>query len=290
MADISARITRKSLAAKRKAAVKTIKQQAKEKIREVQIEYNTNPERLKAKAQEKELRQQLRLQRANARLAYNSRHPREFSLGEDLFNSISHGIGAGLSVAAIVLLVVRAVSHAPEGNIPVSTYVSSFAVFGASLFVLYMFSTLYHAVTPYLARKIFSVLNHDAVYFLIGGTATPYLLTKAPGSPGLVAFIILWSLCAALIVLYSVFGAHMRAFSVFTYFVLGWVYILAFVFYPLGTTLPAVSEALLLAGGLAYTAGGVFFLMRKIKWTHSIFHLFVLAGSILHFFSVFYSV
>ncbi len=287
MADISARITRKSLNAKKKAAIKTIKAQAKEKIREVKIEYNVNPERIKAKAQEKAQKQELKMQKANARLAYNERQSRQYTFGEDLFNSISHGIGAGLSVAAIVLLILRAVFHCPEGE-SVSQCVVGYTIFGASLFIMYMFSTLYHAITPYMARKVFSILNHDAIYILIAGTATPFILTKIPAGTDIVALSCVWGICAALVVLYSVFGSRLRGFSFFTYVVLGWIMVLCFGLGTFAGNLNNLSRTLLITGAISYSVGGLFFLMQKTRWTHSISHLFVLAGSILHFFSVYY--
>ena len=288
MADISLRITKKSLKAKRKAAIKTIKAQTKEKIRAIKMEYAVNSERKKIKAAERAQKKELRIQKANARLAYNERQPRQYTLGEELFNSISHGIGAGLSVAAIVLLVIRAVFHTPAGS-STALYVTSFSIFGASLFILYLMSTLYHAITVPGARKVFSVLDHDAIYILIAGTYTPFVLTKIPSSAGIAICASVWGICAALIALYSVFKSRLRSFSVFTYLVLGWLIISVFTFYPLGTVLSNTCRAMLFAGGAAYTVGGVFFLMRKYKWTHSIFHLFVLGGSVLHFFAVYFS-
>ena len=134
MGDITRRITRKSLKAKRKAAIKTIKAQAKEKIHQIKVDYSMDAEKKKEKAAEREHKRELRAQKANARLSYNARQPRPFTLGEDVLSSIANGIGAGLSVSAIVLLVIRAYFYAPAAQ--KSTYISTFAVFGSSLFVL----------------------------------------------------------------------------------------------------------------------------------------------------------
>ncbi len=287
MADISARITRKSLAAKRKAAIKTIKAQAKEKIREVKMEYNSNPERLKAKEAEREQKKALRLQKANARLAYNARQPRQYTLGEDIFNSVSHGIGAGLSVAAIVLLIIKAALHTPA-EFNKSVIVTGVTLFGSSMFVLYLFSTLYHAITALTARRVFSVFNHNAIYLLLAGTATPYILTLVPAEARLLTFILVWSITIVFIALYSVFGARLRSFSVFTYIVIGLALTIAFGLSSLSAPLNTFSRVMLLLGCAVYLVGGIFFFMRKYKWTHCIFHMFVIAGSILHFFSVYY--
>lgn len=286
MADISEKITRKSLRAKKHAAIKTIKAQAKEKIREVKIQYAKNPERKQARIHEREQRKALHVQRENARLAYNARQPRQYSLGEDLFNSISHGIGAGLSVAAIVLLILRALKCAPEGQTVL--YVTSFTLFGASAFFLYIMSTLYHALTPYGVQKVFSVFNHTSIYLLIAGTYTPFALTTIGGLRGWIIFGLIWGFAGLGIIFYSVFGGRMRNISVVTYIIMGWL--IVSVFGNLSENLPQISIAMLISGGVAYTIGCVPYFMKQTKWAHSIFHLFVLFGSILHFFSIYYSV
>ena len=169
---------------------------------------------------------------------------------------------------------------------PDETVEGSFTIFGSSLFILYMMSTLYHAITPYGARKVFSIFNHICIYILIAGTYTPFILTRVHGSTEWVIFCLIWGLCIALAVLYAVFGARMRSFSVFSYVVLGWLFILVLGFIDPTDRISTVSQAFVIAGGVAYTVGGGFFLLRRYKWTHSIFHMFTLAGSILHFFAV----
>ena len=136
MADISAKITRKSLKAKRRSAIKNIKDQAKEKIREINIEYAEDPALKRSRQSNKEQRKAYRAQKRNARIAYNVRQPRLYTLGEDVFNSVTHGLGAGLSVAALVILVVSACLNAPATIKPL--YVCAMSLFGASLFILYM--------------------------------------------------------------------------------------------------------------------------------------------------------
>lgn len=286
MADISGKITRKSLKAKKRAAIRTIKAQAREKIKEVKIQYARDPERQKAKVTERERKKAMRVQKENARLAYNARQPRQYSLAEDLFNSISHGLAAGLSVAAIVLLIVRAAMYAPAGHR--GLYVTSFTIFGVSLFLLYIMSTLYHALTPYGVRKVFSILNHTSIYLLIAGTYTPFALTTIEGAAGWIMFGVIWGIAVLGIVLYAVFGAKLRNVSAVTYIIIGWVFI--FAYNPLVAKLPQISIVMLICGGLAYTASCPFYFMKKYKWSHSIFHLFVIAGSIMHFFSIYYSI
>ena len=287
MADISAMIRRKSLQAKQKAAIRTIRQQAKEKIRAVKLAYAENPEEAAQKLREGANRKAGRMQRWNARLAYIERQPKEYSLGEDLVSSISHGIGAGLSVAAIVLLVLLAVFHAPLESR--SLYTVSYVIFGAFAFILYMMSTLYHALTPYGARKVFSILTHDSIFALIAGTCTPFVLTVLGGTVGWVLFFVIWGIAGIGIALYSVFHSKLRYISVLVYIVLGWLFIVLFALTPLTARLPSLSRAMLISGGTAYTVGGIFYLFPQHKWTHCIFHIFTLAGSILHFFSVYFS-
>ena len=282
MADISAKIRRKSLAAKKKAAIKTVKSQAKEKIRELKLQYDENPERIRAREEEREQKKNLRIQKENARINYSSRQSRPFSQGEELFNAISHGIGAGLSAAAIVLLVVRACIKSPvEAR---SVYVTSFAIFGATLFILYMMSTLYHSLIPYGARKVFSILTHIAIFTLIGGTYMPFLLTSL-GNKGVTVFIVLWSIIAVLSILYAVFGRRLSSLSFLIYFVMGWT---LFALCQTTGDVPDHSMILLLVGGILYTAGGFFFLLRRFPLGNCIFHILAMGGSIIHFFSVFY--
>lgn len=286
MGDISRRITRKSLKAKRKAAIKTIKVQAKEKIHQIKVDYSMDAEKKKQKFAEKEHRKELRAQKANARLSYSARQLRPFTLGEDLLSSITNGIGAGLSVTAIVLLVIRAVFLSPESQKTV--YVSSFAVFGASLFILHLMSTLYHAISFLAARKVFSVFNHCAIYLFIGGLYTPFLLTRLSGAASTTSCAVVWGLCAFLIVLYAVFGERLHTFAVFTYIAFSAVFAAA----VLSGNIPVekLAAVFLFTGAAVYTVSLILFLMRNYKWTHSIFHLLSLGAAVLMFFSIYYLV
>src|SRR5574344_182729 len=268
MADITNKISRKSLKLKKKYAIKTVKDQAREKIHDIKIQYAKNPDRQQAKVAEHERRKALHVQKANARLAYNARQPRQYTLAEDLFNSISHGVGAGLSVAAIVLLILRALTYAPEGKTVL--YVTSFTIFGVSCFVLYIMSTLYHALTPYGVRRLFSIFNHTSIYLLIAGTYTPFALTTIEGMTGWIVFGVIWGLALVGIIMYSVFGSRMRNVSVATYIIMGWL--IVFAFNPIVAKLPRISLAMLISGGVAYTVGCIFYFMKKYRWTHSIFH------------------
>jgi len=211
--------------------------------------------------------------------------PKPYKLDEEIANAITHGLGALLAIVALVILIVRAVLFAPAGE--TSYYVAAFSVFGFSMFFLYLMSTLYHSLLRTRAYPVFERLDHSAIYVLIAGTYTAYCLTALRGSVGWWIFGLIWALAIAGISFYAVFGSRLRVISVFTYILMGWIIVLAA--NPLQESISRISWMLLLAGGVVYTAGAIIYALRKIRWTHPVWHLFVLGGTVLHFFSVFYS-
>lgn len=215
----------------------------------------------------------------------HEKNKKRYSTGEEIANAITHGIGAGLSVAGLVLLVIKAAFYAPAEY--KASYITGFALFGSSLIVMYLFSTLYHAL-PLRAKKVFGIFDHVAIYILIAGTYTGFCLSVLHGALGWVIFGIIWGLAAIGIVFYSVFGSKAKIASVITYIIMGWI--IMFAVRPLKQVLPPLSFLLLTLGGIVYTLGCVFYTMKKYKWMHSIWHLFVLGGSVLHFFSLFFSI
>lgn len=271
--------------------VREIKEQSKNRIRQIKDSAKKEIQQVKmeayaalkpAKAARKLDRQQERLERK----AYEATIPKRYSIGEEIFNSVTHGVGAGLAVAATVLLIVRAVLYAPaDGR---GFYVTSFAIFGASLVVLYLMSTLYHALTPYGAKKIFAIFDHSSIYLLIAGTYTPFCLTTLRGSVGWMLFGIIWGLAVVGMTFYAIFGSRMRILSAITYVLMGWLVV--FAFKPMVQNLNPLSLKLVLAGGVAYTVGCIFYALKKIKWMHCIWHIFVMFGSVFHFFAVYFSV
>lgn len=208
---------------------------------------------------------------------------KRYSLGEEIVNAITHGIGAGLSIAALVLLIVRAAKYAPSDLR--ASYIVGYTIFGSSLIILYLFSTLYHAL-PLKTKKVFGIFDHCSIYILIAGTYTAYSLTVLHGAVGWTIFGIIWGLAVLGIVLYSIFGSKVRILSVITYIPMGWLII--FAARPLKAQLSAFSFKFLILGGVIYTAGCIFYAMKKIKWAHAIWHLFVIGGSIMHFFSLYF--
>lgn len=211
--------------------------------------------------------------------------PKPYKLDEEIANAITHGLGALLAIVALVILIVRAVLFAPAGE--TSYYVAAFSVFGFSMFFLYLMSTLYHSLLRTRAYPVFERLDHSAIYVLIAGTYTAYCLTALRGSVGWWIFGLIWALAIAGISFYAVFGSRLRVISVFTYILMGWIIVLAA--NPLQASISRISWMLLLAGGVVYTAGAIVYALRKIRWTHPVWHLFVLGGTVLHFFSVLYS-
>ena len=210
---------------------------------------------------------------------------KRYTCGEEVANAITHGIGAALAVAALVLLIVRAAYYAPQGH--TAAYVTGFTLFGSSLIILYLVSTLYHAL-PQGAKAVFGILDHCSIYVLIAGTYTAFCLGPLYGSVGWTIFGIIWGCAVVGIVCYAVFGSRIRVLSFITYIPMGWL--ILFALRPLKSSLPLISFKFLVIGGMLYTLGTVFYALKKVKWMHSVWHLFVLAGSIMHFFSIFFSI
>lgn len=274
-----------------RAKIKALRKTAKAEIKEIRKNKRNNIRQLKAEtfAQKKPAKAALKEQKAIAKAqkkAEEAAIPKRYSIGEEIFNSVTHGIGAGLAVAAIVLLAVRAAVYAPQGA--KGYYITSFVIFGASMFILYLMSTLYHALTPYGAKKVFAIFDHSCIYLLIAGTYTPFCLTTLHGAIGWVLFGIIWGLAIAGMTFYAIFGSRMRILSAVTYVLMGWLVV--FAFKPMAQNLNRISLVLLIVGGATYTVGCIFYALKKIKWMHSIWHIFVIFGSILHFFSVYYSI
>lgn len=203
---------------------------------------------------------------------------RKYSTGEEIANAITHGIGALLAIAALVILVVVA---AMRGTV---WHVVSFSVFGSTLVLLYFSSTLYHSITHVRAKHIFHKFDHISIYLLIAGTYTPFCLTVLRGWVGWTVFGVVWG-CAIIgtVVKAITVGKHVKL-STLLYVLMGWVIVLAFK--PLYEAMTFNGLALLIAGGLSYTAGTIFFLRDHVKYNHSAWHLFVIGGSVLHFFAV----
>ncbi len=205
---------------------------------------------------------------------------RSLTTGEEIFNSISHGIGVLLSIVALVILVVRASKHGDAWHLV------SFSIFGGSLVLLYLSSTLYHSFTKKELKNLFARFDHAAIFVLIAGTYTPYLLTVLRGTLGWILFGIIWGVALAGVVIRSIYLTKFRKLMVAVYVIMGWMFVIAAG--PMIHNLTTTSLLFLLLGGLSYTIGVVFYVWRNLKYGHGIWHLFVLAGSIFHFFSIYF--
>lgn len=201
-----------------------------------------------------------------------------YSFADELASSVIHGIGIVLSIAGLAILVAFAALH---GN---ALTVVACAVFGTSLVLLYTASTLYHSIPVATAKPALRALDHIAIYVLIAGTYTPFTLIALPGAWGWGLFVAVWTLALAGSALELGLLKRYHKLAVLLYVGMGWIGIIAFE--PLSQYLQTGGMLLLLGGGAAYTLGVPFYLWRRLPYHHALWHVFVLAGSVLHFLAV----
>ena len=194
--------------------------------------------------------------------------------GEEIANSISHGIGAALAIAATPILIISAVRQND------TALVIGSAIFGATLINLYLSSTIYHALAINRAKRVFNVLDHAAIYLLIAGTYTPFTLGVLRGPWGWTLFGMVWGCALGGVLLKTVGRMWTGKWSTILYVAMGWLVVIALK--PLWELMPASGLIWLLGGGLFYTAGVAFFVMDRIRYGHFVWHLFVVAGSACH--------
>ena len=207
---------------------------------------------------------------------------KHYSQLEEKLNISSHALGLILSVAALVLLVIRATQHGD------AFHIVSFSVFGASLIVLYAASVVYHSVQEPKVRSRLRIFDHSSIYILIAGSYTPYALVTLNGVIGWILFGVAWSIALSGVILKLFFTGKYNLLSTMMYVAMGWMVI--FAIKPLVNNLSADGLFWLVAGGLAYTVGAILYSIKKIKFNHAIFHVFVLIGSLCHFVSVYFYV
>lgn len=205
-----------------------------------------------------------------------------YTVGEELANSLTHGVGALLAVGGLVWLVALA---SLRGDV---WHVVACSIYGTAMVVLYTASTLYHAISSPHAKRVLRLVDHTAIYLLIAGTYTPFTLVSLRGPWGWSLFGIVWGLAVTGIILEIVAARRRPAISIALYVAMGWVMVVAT--RPLIAALPPLGLGLLVAGGLAYTGGIAFYAWKRLPYGHAIWHLFVLAGTMLHFFAVMVSV
>ncbi len=203
---------------------------------------------------------------------------RKQKVGEEIANAVVHGVGVLLSIAALVLLVVVAAGRGDAWR------VVSLSIYGATLVFLYLSSTLYHSLAHPGAKRLFKIFDHASIFLLIAGTYTPITLTILRGPWGWTVFGLIWGLALAGIVAKVFFIGKYKAVSVVLYVAMGWLIVIAFK--PLLAAAPSGFILWLLLGGLCYTLGIFFYALKQPPYFHFVWHLFVLAGSILHFFGM----
>jgi hemolysin III len=200
------------------------------------------------------------------------------SPGEEIANSVSHGVGLLAAVAAAPVLVLSAVRHDGAARIVGAS------VFAATMVLLYITSTLYHALPGNRAKRVFQVLDHAAIFLMIAGTYTPFTLGVLRGTWGWTLFGLVWGLALAGVVLTAAGGARYPKLRLGLYLAMGWLIVIAVK--PLWLRMPSWGLLWLFAGGIAYTAGVAFYAAKRVRYSHFVWHLFVIAGTACHFIAV----
>jgi hemolysin III len=200
------------------------------------------------------------------------------TLGEEIANSVSHGIGLLAALIAFPILVGSAFNRGDlAGTVGA-------AVFATTMVLLYLASTLFHALPPNRAKRVFQILDHSAIYLLIAGTYTPFTLGVLRGVWGWTLFGLVWGLAVIGTVFKTLGGVRYTTFSTWVYLAMGWLVLIAIE--PVWTLVPKWGLFWLVAGGIAYTAGTVFFMAERIRYFHFVWHLFVVLGTVCHFIAV----
>lgn len=205
-----------------------------------------------------------------------------YSKKEEIANALTHGAGIALSIAALVLLVVFSAIYGDAWKVTAS------AVYGASMIILYTASTLYHSFSKTKAAGKLNMFDHISIYYLIAGTYTPFVLVNMRGGWGWSIFGVIWACAITGTILKLIYGNRFRKISTILYLCMGWMIVIAF--YPFIKNVETGGLILTLLGGLSYSIGVIFYKWKKLPFNHAVWHLFVLAGSILHFFAILFYV
>ncbi len=214
----------------------------------------------------------------NVRKIPNTPELNTYTIGEDIVNSITHAVGLGLSLAGAVILISLSLLHGD------AWFTVSFSIYGSTLITLYMASTLYHAFRNPEIKKVFKIVDHVSIYLMIAGSYTPFLLIDLRNIQGWSLLCVIWGL-ALLGILYKIFFIQrLRTLSVFVYVFMGWLCVI--VIREILDSIPGTSIILMIIGGAVYTSGVIFYVWRRLPYNHAIWHLFVLGGSICHYFSI----
>jgi hemolysin III len=204
---------------------------------------------------------------------------RAYSVAEEWLNSISHGLACVAAIVGLVFMLLRAET---------SVSVTASAVYGGTLIFMFLSSTIYHAVTHQQAKGLLKLFDHSAIYLLIAGTYTPLTLVAIGGQLGVIATTFIWVLAIAGVAFKMIARHRFPKVSVVTYLIMGWI-VLGLI-YPLYQAMPGSGLWLIVAGGLCFSIGVLFYVAKSKKYTHAIWHLFVIGGCSCHYFSIYYYV
>jgi len=205
---------------------------------------------------------------------------KQYTLGEEIANGITHGFGVLLGVVGLPILLIFSV----QSDIEVGFKIAASITYCLSMILLYLSSTLYHSLTHERAKTIFKVLDHSSIYLLIAGTYTPFCLLILRERQGLTLLVVLWTMAVLGIASEALWKDRPKWVAAVIYLVMGWVAVL--VLPDLYRSLPPVGFWLLVGGGIAYSLGTIFYVLKKVKWFHSVFHGWVLLATFLHFFAI----
>lgn len=197
---------------------------------------------------------------------------------EEVVNAITHGVGVLLSIAALVFLIIFSVQKGSPWHVVISV------IYGVSMILLYVSSTLVHSFPDGKTKDIFEIFDHSAIYIFIAGTYTPIMLLVIQGSLGWTLLAIIWGVAIIGVVFKAFYVKKFLFLSTILYIAMGWMIVI--VWGPLSATMPTAGIHLLIAGGLLYTFGAIFYVWRAFPFHHAVWHVFVLGGSVTHFFAV----
>lgn len=215
-------------------------------------------------------------------MSINQNQPRlsHYSFAEEVLNALTHGFGLVLSVIGVVFLIFQATKYGTE------IHLFSYIIFGSSLIAVYLSSTLYHSFSNTKFHLLLKKIDHLAIYFLIAGTYTPLLLIGINGPKSIVMLWVVWSL--VLVSCYCKLSKNkiLQKIAFLNYLIMGWLIVV--IFDEVMLHMPQTSLYLLMVGGILYTSGVIFYCWEKLRFSHSIWHMFVLGGSTSHYFSIYF--
>lgn len=202
------------------------------------------------------------------------------SRGEEIANFVSHTAGAGLAILGFIMLIIRASWY---NNV---SALISYIIFSLGLMVLYTMSSIYHGLKPSTAKNVFEILDHSSIYFLIAASYTPFLVLGLKSNLGITLLVIQWIICALGITFKAFFTGKFKGISTIVYLIMGWM--IVFSWNELVAKISPISLGFLIAGGILYSLGTIFYMWKVCKFNHMIWHIFVILGSIAHYIAVWF--